>query len=233
MMGPVRDTPSGFLPGLHPVTKVVLGCGIGIYALFLKNPYALGILLLCVVAAVASLRPRLSLSRLGPWFVWLAAFAAANVLATRNPVHAVTYTLRLVVFLLAMPLFSLTTSASELAAFLSRLPVPPGVTVSVLLMWRFFPTLAEEMRRLRLFVRLWGTSWPLSKRIYRGLLVPLVFFVFDYSERLTLALELRGFSPGLSRSCRQAPVFRLRDAVTLGAMASLMGLCGVWEWARP
>ncbi|MEJ5365090.1 MAG: energy-coupling factor transporter transmembrane component T [Desulfosoma sp.] len=232
MMQRIAGTPARFLHGLHPLTKVILGCGIGIYALFLKNPHALAILLFFVVGVVASLRPRLSLPRVVALLSVLLAFAAANFLVAQDPAHAVTYTLRLVVFLLAIPLFSLTTSASDLAAFLSRLPVPPGVMVSLLLMWRFFPTLAEEVRRLRLFVHLWGKSWPLTKRIYRGLVVPLVFYVFDYSERLTLALELRGFSPGLARSCRQFPAFRLRDGLMLTAVVCLMGLCGVLEWAR-
>ena len=222
----------GFLHRLHPATKLVVGSGFGLSSLFLKDPYALGLLCAFVLGAFISLRPRLTMARVLPGLVFLSFFALVNWVVAQSASHAATYTLRLVVFVLSMSLFSLTTSPQDLCGFLSQLAVPSGVMVSLLLAWRFFPQLSEEFRRIRLYRSLGSPSWSPWQKFFRGMLVPFVFFLFDYADKISLTLELRGFSPDLSRTSRKVPGFEAWDAAVAAGAVGLLIACAVLDRVR-
>ncbi len=84
--------------------------------------------------------------------------------------------------------------------------------------------MAEEARQMRQAAMLRGrTGGNLPTRFYRGFLVPLAFCIIEYTDRITLALELRGFTPSAGRTCHQPPRAGIRDVI-FGFLA--MGAAG-------
>lgn len=216
---------------LHPFVKMAVGCGFSILALCLKSPPALAVLLgfLGLTLCMARLRllPGQWLSILG----FLALTSAINFWASRDPNHAAVYSLRFAIFLTAMPVLAVTTDPRDLTRALSRTPLPAGVVMAVLLVWRFFPLMAEEARQMRRASRL--RKRPEAKmfaRVYRGFVVPMAFLVIEYADRITLALELRGFSPDTGRTCHNPPVPGFRD-LGFGTLALVISGSAAWlQW---
>jgi energy-coupling factor transport system permease protein len=197
---------------LHPFTKMAAGIVFSILALCFENPPALSVLLgfMILVLHMAKLRPTPR-----QWIlmlVFLTLIFILDLVASRDPVHAATYPLRFSVFMTAMPALSATTAPQQMTRALSRTPLPAGVVIALMLVWRFFPLMAKEVRQMRQASILRGHTGGRSiSRLYRGFLIPLAFAVIDYTDRITLALELRGFSPSEKRTCRQCPGFGLKD----------------------
>lgn len=211
LLGNKPNSLTAVLHKLHPFTKLAVGVAFAGVSLFLKDPWALGLLVASfspfLIGFLVQLKPR----RLVFLFLFLIFFTVLNFFVSGNLSHAIIYSLRLVIFVGAPLIFSLTTSPQELSRAISLVPIPTGVAVSFMLIWRFFPCMVEEIRRVRFLADMWQLSWSAPKRLYRGTLVPLVFFLFEYTERITLALELRGFSVETPRSCLIKPRFGRLD----------------------
>ncbi|MBW2109751.1 MAG: energy-coupling factor transporter transmembrane protein EcfT, partial [Deltaproteobacteria bacterium] len=147
---------------------------------------------------------------------------------------AATYSLRFGVFLTTMPILAATTDPQQMAQALSRTPIPAGMAMALLLIWRFFPVMAEEVRQMRRAALLHGNICDsFVRRIYRGLLVPIAFCLIEYTDRITLALELRGFTPSERRTCHRPIKAGMGD---IGfALASLCAVgIAVWlQWGGP
>lgn len=135
--------------------------------------------------------------------------------------------------LLGVPVCAATTSPQQLARALARWGLPPALVVSLLLVWRFFPVLQEEVREIREANRLRGSGR--RQEWYRGVLVPLAFVVLEYAERLSLALELRAFDPAAPRTWYRLPRLSWLDGLFAGGAvmvllaAGLSERCG-WPW---
>ncbi len=226
----LRSSRPTLLHRLHPFTKLTIGCTTSLFSLFLKRPYALAVLALFVVVVLSVLRPRITPKHILSIGLFFGVFGVGVAFVSDTPSAAVTYVLRLAIFLSSMPLFSLTTSPAELSRAISRLPLSPGFVVMVLLVWRFFPLMVEELRRMRRFATLMQPSLGLPRNVYRGILVPFSFFLFEYAERLTLTLELRGFSPSLPRSCAHSPTLSSLDWGGGAITGGLLLLAGTLEW---
>lgn len=215
---------------LHPFVKMGVGIGFTGLALCLREPSALAVLMgfLLGVLGLARLRP--SGRRMLFAALFLGAVTGLNFWAARDSSHAAAYSLRLAVFILAVPVCAGTTAPQELARALAMTPLPAGMVVALMLVWRFFPMMAAELQQMRQAARLRGRAGGGLTRIYRGLVVPLAFCVLDYTDRITLALELRGFSPGSGRTCRRRPAAGAADAgfllLALGAVLAAGWLQG-------
>lgn len=200
-----RHTPSHItvIHRLHPFTKMGAGIGLSMLALGLRNPLALGILLAFTLAVLVTARIRLHQRQILSLLAFFTVFSALNLLINQNPAHAATYSLRFAIFFTAMPLLSLTTDPQHLTKALAATPLPSGLSMALLLVWRFFPLMAADAKQIRQAALMRDRSKRL--RLYRGFLVPLAFSVIEYADRVTLALELRGFSPAEERTCYNAP----------------------------
>lgn len=145
-------------------------------------------------------------------------------------------------------LLTLTTSPVDLVwglerlgSPLARLGLPVGeFCVTTLLAIRFFPILHLEADRLVLALRARGIDpgeGSLRERLRNlpALVVPLFRQVFQRAETLALAMELRGYRPGVRRSSWREHGFHRAEAVALGlamltlaAAAAQAGSYGPW-----
>jgi energy-coupling factor transport system permease protein len=117
---------------------------------------------------------------------------------------------------------------------LAATPLPSGLSMALLLVWRFFPLLAADARQMRQAAMLRGGAAGdgFFQRLHRGLLVPLAFSVIEYADRVTLALELRGFSPATKRTCAKPPQAGREDLIFL--LLTLSAACAAaWLQWRP
>ncbi|MFN2436514.1 MAG: energy-coupling factor transporter transmembrane protein EcfT [Desulfotignum sp.] len=219
--GPVNAT---VIHRLHPFSKMGVGILFSILALCIENPWALAVMLGYMVLVLCTARIRLTTRQWTMIALFLTVIFVLDFLASQSSVHAATYPLRFGVFLTAMPILAATTAPQQMTRALSRTPLPAGVVMALLLVWRFFPLMAEEARQMRQAAMLRGrTGGNLPTRFYRGFLVPLAFCVIEYTDRITLALELRGFTPSARRTCHQPPRAGVRDVI-FGFLA--MGAAG-------
>lgn len=220
---------SGILHNLHPFTKLFAGMTLAGLSLFLKNAYALGLLVASILPFLIGFLVRLKAGRAILVLLLLAIFTGINFFVSGSLSHAVVYSLRLVTFIGAPLIFSLTTSPQDLSRALSSASIPSGLTVTFLLIWRFLPCMAEEIRRVRCLADVWQLSWSAPVKLYRSTLVPMVFFLFEYTDRITLALELRGFSAEKPRSCARTLRFGHLDTLAFIASLSIMSMAIIVE----
>ncbi len=216
---------------LHPFVKMAVGIGFTGFALCLREPSALALLLGFLLSTFVMARLRPSGRRILFAALFLGAVTGLNFWAARDPSHAAAYCLRLAVFLLAIPVCAGTTAPQELTRALARTPLPPGMVVALMLVWRFFPLMAAEVQQMRQAARLRGRACGGAlTRLYRGLVVPMAFCVLDYTDRITLALELRGFSPEAGRTCRRQPAAGAADAGFLLLALGTVLAAGWLQW---
>jgi len=226
-----QDTPATIIHRLHPFTKMAVGTVFSGLALCLYRPLALAVLLGFMLVVLAVARVRLSPRQ---WFsigLFLSVISTLNFLASHDTCHATAYAMRFAVFLTAVPILALTTDPRQMTQALSQTPLPGGLAMALILVWRFFPLMAEEARQMRQAALLRGSAaGGVAMRIYRGMLVPLAFCVIDYTDRITLALELRGFTPAQRRTCHR-PLKAGAADVVFSAAALLAAIVSAWvQW---
>lgn len=232
MFQPPSDVSPSVIHRLHPFVKMGAGAGCTALALLLTDPRSLGLLLLLFLIALGTARVAVRFRQALFILLLMGSVAGLNFWASGDPDQALAYGLRLAVFIVAMPAMALATPPQEMARALSRLPLPPGLVVALLLVWRFFPKMAEDAQEMRRAARLRGrTAGGPIHRIYRGFLVPMAFCMVGYADQVTLALELRGFSPAAHRTCRRPPRFHRRDAAFLTLVLLVAGAAGWLQWS--
>ncbi len=228
-----QSAPATTIHQLHPFTKMVVGAGFSGLALCLTSPLALSVLLcfMLVVLVMARVRPTLRI-----WlsiFLFLSVISVLNFWASQDTMHTATYSIRFAVFLTAMPILAATTAPQQMTQALSRTPLPGGIAMALILVWRFFPLMAEEARQMRQAALLrGGAAGGVASRIYRGLLIPLAFCVIEYTDRITLALELRGFTPTEKRTCHQPIKAGVKDMGFSLAALCAVGVSAWLQWGR-
>jgi len=216
---------------LHPFTKVAASGLCTLCSLVLFDWQALlavvAFLIALLVLALIPLRLRTALGV----FLLLGIMTALNYAAARQWSSALGYTLRITVFITAIPLCAATTAPADLSRALSRLPLPHGVVVAFMIVWRFFPVMAAEVGELRRAAILRA---PVKRRplagVYRGFLVPLSFLLLEYSERVALSLELRGFAPNAQRTSLREPGFGVPDITVIAAAICCAALAAGIQW---
>lgn len=124
------QTPSDVSPSviqrLHPFVKMGAGAGSTALALLLTDPRSLGLLLLLFLIALGTARAAVRLRQALSILLLMGSVAGLNFWASGDPDQALAYSLRLAVFIVAMPAMALATAPQEMARALSRLPLPPG-----------------------------------------------------------------------------------------------------------
>ncbi|MFP4417664.1 MAG: energy-coupling factor transporter transmembrane component T family protein [Chitinispirillaceae bacterium] len=225
---------SSIVHRLHPFTKMAISALCTFCSLAFFNWHALAIVALWLLSLLALARFPLKIRAIVYAVILLAIMTAVNFAACKEWQIALGYTLRISIFMMTIPLLAATTRPSDLSTALGKLPLPHGLVVAIMLVWRFFPVLADEVGELRKAQLLRGTArvQPLQT-LYRGFLVPIAFMTIEYSERITLALELRGFTPGAARtSMRQLYITGADTAISFATVA-LVGI-GAWiQWGGP
>ncbi len=116
-----------------------------------------------------------------------------------------------------------TTKISEFMAAMNRMHAPQGLSISLAVMMRFFPTLAEEYRSIRDAMRMRGISLgggKITKMItYR--LIPLLFSSVNIGDELSAAAVTRGLGAPVRRTNVSEIGFHVKDFVILTVMLVL------------
>ena len=119
---------------------------------------------------------------------------------------------------------------------LERVGVPVGeVGISLLMAIRFVPILQREAERLGVAVRARGIELdrgPLRERVraLRPLLIPLFRQVFLRADSLALALEVRGYRPGVRRVPWRARGLGVPEWIALGLCAATVAAAWIAGW---
>ena len=215
---------------LHPFSKMFTGTFLAFFGLGLMRPAALAVLLLFLLMVFLMARVRPTLRQWLYIILVLSLFSALNYRIS-GPVHMARYTMRLIIFMAGVPLLAATTAPQDVSRSLSRLRLPPGLIVAIMLVWRFFPIISREVRDIREanLLRLNGVR-SRCQEAYRGFLLPLTFALVEYADRLPLTLELRGFDPGARRTCYRQKKIGLNDLIFLGLALIAAGLAAAIEW---
>jgi len=260
-----------FVPGvgliyrLDPRTKILAVLAIMVTTLAATTlPVYLGLIFLLILLLFASrLGPRKIFGNLKPvlWFVAITAlfhfifsghddpdkaFRIGSFAVSKSAVNLATiYSSRIVIFVLATFLVSLTTSPLSLSEAIVSLMKPlrifriPVYDLGMILFiaLRFIPVLTEEIETIRKaqFIRGIDFSGGLFARIKRviALILPVFFSAFRRADDLSVAIETRGYVSGQPRSSLYPLKFAGVDIVILGitiVLAALVitGSRGLW-----
>ncbi|WP_328463297.1 energy-coupling factor transporter transmembrane protein EcfT [Actinoplanes sp. NBC_00393] len=158
------------------------------------------------------------LLEIGPFTLWSGALTTG--LATG---------LRVVSVLLLALLSGLTTDGNDLVrSMISHLRMPYRIGYAGFAAMRFVPRFRTDLQVIRLAHRVRGVDGgrgPLATvRRYGGYTVPLLAGAIRHGDRVSLAMESRGFGAHRTRTERRQVPLRLRDAVLA---AWLLSLCYV------
>ena len=114
------------------------------------------------------------------------------------------------------------TKVSEFVAAFTRLRLPEKVVIPFAVIFRFFPTVAEEYRSIRDAMQLRGVNWkngPVSMVEYR--LVPLIASMVKIGDELSAASVTRGLGGPAKRTNRCVVGFGAADAAMVALMVVL------------
>ncbi len=118
------------------------------------------------------------------------------------------------------------TKVSEFLAAMNRMHVTDKLTIPISVIFRFFPTVAEESKAINDAMRMRGIEMGAKKATeaveYR--MVPLIASCSIIGEELSAAAMTRGLDVGKKRSCIWNISFRLPDYVIIGLCMS----CFIW-----
>lgn len=215
---------------LHPLSKVAVAAVMTLLALGLSTPLALSVPCLFVLLLLLLARIRLRGRFLLGGGIVLALVVVVNYLIDRNPASAAVSGMRLLLLFMTIPVTALTTNAQDLARALAACRLPSGIVLALMLVWRFIPFLMHEQHAIGEARLLRGLPVHAAKRFWwRAGVLPLIFTSIHYADRLTLALELRGFAPGVPRTWYRVPRWTRTDTLyCLIAGAVIAGSVLLW-----
>lgn len=113
-----------------------------------------------------------------------------------------------------------TVSASEFVAAMQRIHCPDALAIPASIIFRFFPTIAEEYRDIRTAMRMRGISGvrnPVAMLEYR--FVPLLVSVVGIGNELAMSAVTRGLGSAHRRTTLCDIGFRAGDAVVIVVLA--------------
>ncbi|MHA1617629.1 MAG: energy-coupling factor transporter transmembrane component T family protein [Candidatus Njordarchaeales archaeon] len=141
---------------------------------------------------------------------------------------AVIALMRIVIGLLAIGLFFVTTSPEELEDFLLRLKFPASFILALTVSTMFAPMLLEEITRIKMAQSLRGAFRGgfinRIKAYARVLGIPLIVSALRRAIRLAEAIELWG-APSPNRTVFTSISFKKEDMVLISMLAFLVSLC--------
>ncbi len=127
-------------------------------------------------------------------------------------------------------LLILTTRVSELGVAMEKLKAPTAVKVSVLVMFRFIPTIARETKSISNAMKLRGLSFGLISLVTKPLktiecmYVPLLYSLIKTGDELTVASLTRGLGLYKQRSYARDIGFSLFDVIVISVFLLLFAL---------
>lgn len=116
-----------------------------------------------------------------------------------------------------------TTKISEFMAAMNRMRAPQGLSISIAVMMRFFPTLAEEYSSIRDAMRMRGIQFGGGKvtKMVTYRLIPLLFSSINIGDELSAAAVTRGLGAPVRRTNVCKIGFHIQDFIVLTVMAFL------------
>lgn len=119
-----------------------------------------------------------------------------------------------------------TTKISEFMAAMSRMHAPMGLSISIAVMMRFFPTFGEEYRYIRDAMKMRGIGLgggnPAKMVEYR--MIPLLFSTMNIGDELSAAAVTRGLGAPVKRTNVCEIGFGLWDYIVVAISTILTGL---------
>lgn len=225
---PVISTQTTVIHRLHPLTKIGCATGITSLALAINKPMTLALLLAATVVAMFLARVRVAPSAILAILSMCGVVAAGGFWASRDASEAARYAVRLAVVVCTIPFAASTTAPQDLVRALSRLHIPQGLLIAVLVAWRFFPVIGGHLREIREARLLRGSSDIGS--FHRHFLLPLVVAVIEHADRVALALEARGFDIQVERTWLRVPAFGVPDVLFCLATVAVLGAATYLQW---
>lgn len=226
-----KQSDSNFLNLINPFLKMGLALGLITLSLFLTQIPSMLVLISGVLLLIFQVKVPLSLLIYG--LLSLTLFALSSAWLSGDWYQSILSTLRLMAILLPAPILALTTPPSQLIRSLQQVRLPSFVTLSLTLIWRFFPIMQQELQRIWEANQLRGIDLKRQPRQwFSGLIVPLVFQMVVYADEVTIGLQTRGYSPTAPRSNSQPNRWRKVD--TLFSLIALLwlGLISYLEWSN-
>lgn len=122
-----------------------------------------------------------------------------------------------------------TTKISEFMAAMNRMHAPQGLSISIAVMMRFFPTLAEEYRSIRDAMKMRGVQFGGGKatKMVTYRLIPLLFSSISIGDELSAAAITRGLGAPVKRTNVCKIGFHIHDFLIIIVMIMMTGLY-VW-----
>lgn len=217
-----------FLGRVNPFLKMGLSFVLISLGLFLKHISAMMVLVGGLLVLLCQLRVRPFLLLYG--VLMLTGFALTSTWLLGDLAKALLSTLRLLTILLPAPVLALTTPPADLIRALQIARLPSFLTLSLMLIWRFFPLMQQELQRIWEANQLRGID--LSRRPrqwFSGLIVPLVFQMVAYADEVTIGLQTRGYSPTAPRSCSKPIRWQPIDTLFCLLVSGWLGVIGALE----
>lgn len=125
---------------------------------------------------------------------------------------------------LAMGSYLLSTvTVSEFVASMERMHIPQSITIPMAVMFRFFPTVMEEMKDIGLAMKMRGIHLGgcKSSKVLEYRLVPTVTCSVKIGEELSAAALTRGLNGKTRRTNICCIGFRAADIILLGVCAGV------------
>ena len=122
-----------------------------------------------------------------------------------------------------------TTYMDDLMVALQRMRLPQAVTIPLVVMFRYIPTLRIEYRQIRSTMDIRGISDTLWKRVSHPLatieyiLIPLLMRCLKVTDELAASGTTRGFRTGMQTICAEADPFCVAGNHSISAGYSLFG----------
>lgn len=238
-----RDT---WVHRLDPRAKVLSLVAIFAIALVFSDPRYLSLPLGLVLLVTAWAQAWVNLKRMGlllallflyclllwPLFVegptpWLSV--AGRQVAWEGMQFGLGMGLRLDIMLIAGLVLLSTTTIEEFTLALQRLGFPDTLGFALALAFRWVPSLIGSAGQIVQAQRARGLdlaagSFLARVRRYPPLIVPLIGHSLRQTKLLAMALESKGYGPGIRRQGYLALRLRLPDVLTLAVMLALLGL---------
>ena len=125
--------------------------------------------------------------------------------------------------------FISTTRISEFMAAMNRMHAPQGLSISIAVMMRFFPTLAEEYRSIRDAMKMRGVQFGGGKatKMVTYRLIPLLFSSISIGDELSAAAITRGLGAPVKRTNVCEIGFHMHDFLITMVMI-MMTVLYVW-----
>ena len=119
-----------------------------------------------------------------------------------------------------------TTKIDEFMSAMQRMHVPDGVTISLAVVMRFFPTIKEEYASIRDAMRMRGIALgggSVAKMVeYR--MIPLLFSCVNIGDELSAAAITRGLGGKVKRTSVETLKMGLADWLLIGFFSGLTGV---------